>query len=75
MPNLKGWTNYVSGGQRCDGVLFRTGSHDWLYGIASGVGGGSNDFEFDASRYSSVYKDGLMEVRPSNVAVRFLIKY
>ena len=45
-----------------------------LHGIksnASHVG----KIDFDASRCSSVYKTGLNEVRPVNIAVNFIIKY
>ena len=30
---------------------------------------------FDASRCSDVYKNGVTEARPRNLAVRFIIKY
>lgn len=65
VPNLKGW-NGVGDDGKGDGVLFKLNAKI----IGGDSGDGSNDLavDFDASRYSSVYKDGLNEVRPKNIA-------
>lgn len=40
---------------------------DWAKNVLDG-------FDFKASRCSSVYQDGLTEVRPDNKAVNYIIK-
>ncbi len=65
VPNLKGW-NGVGDDGRGDGVLFKLNTS--IIGGDSGDGGNDLAVDFDASRYSSVYKDGLNEVRPKNIA-------
>jgi hypothetical protein len=43
--------------------------------IGGGGGGAHNCVRIDASRSSSVYQNGLNEVRPVNVAINYIIKY
>ena len=64
VPNLKGWVT-AGNNQAGDGTLFKVTS---TYAGASKKGSSDLAVDFDASRYSSVYKNGLKEVRPKNVA-------
>ncbi len=61
-----------------------TGGYNGAFsqGANTGLGGTPGDHDssarpvlFDASRSSSVYQNGLTEVRPVNVAINYIIKY
>ena len=64
VPNLKGWVT-AGNDQAGDGTLFKVTS---TYAGASKKGSSDLSVDFDASRYSSVYKNDLKEVRPKNIA-------
>ena len=75
-PNITG----EFGGQEptirtpCNGAFTTTQRKSGYVEYDGGVMSGYY-LEFDASRVSSVYQNGLSEVRPVNVAVNFIIKY
>ena len=71
VPNLKGWNGAGDHGKG-DGKLFVQNSS--ITGGSSGRGSNDSAVDFDASRYSSVYKDNLKEVRPKNIAYLACIK-
>lgn len=59
----------------CSGVFSKTLDS---VGVTRGGGGGSpkgTNINFNASRCSDVYKDGLTEVRPKNINFNLIIKY
>ena len=59
----------------CLGVFSKTwDSAGYLRGGGGGTPAGTN-INFNASRCSSVYKDGLTEVRPKNINFNLIIKY
>lgn len=72
VPNI---TGFFGGGrdQGISGAFYNNGNYN------STRDGGGNwttmSVGFNASRSSSVYKDGLSEVRPDNYAVNWIIKY
>jgi hypothetical protein len=70
-PNITGTLN-AGHSPYGDGVFSIESKTRW-----DGVGGGGSgkDVSFNAARSSSVYQDGLTEVRPVNLAVNFIIKY
>lgn len=74
-PNI---TGFVSGGavwfDRTEGAF----KHEGLDGRKSAADGTTliaDDFSFDASRVSSVYKNNLKEIRVRNIALNYILKY
>lgn len=76
VPNITGSINNVYGGY---GTYTSSGAFETIDFSRGTRGGGGGDppnknISFDASRSSSVYKNGLKEVRPENLSVNFIIK-
>lgn len=77
-PNIKGTIKkaYFGYGEWELGGAFGNAVRE---GWATRGGGGGDpqnvSFDFDASRSSSVYKAGVNEIRPKNLAINFIIKY
>jgi len=70
VPNITGWYDSINGGEKAGGAMLVTTGSDPLnnHHISSSYGHISHWMKFDASRSSTVYKDGLNEVRPKNIA-------
>ena len=70
LPNIKGQFNANGDdGTQWDGPFYYVSS------LSTGNGGsGGGKISFDASRVSSVYQNGLTEVRPNNKIVNYIIK-
>lgn len=79
-PNITGtgprFTHQVWNGVGTSGAIYRSDTDTGSRG-ENGDGGwyGDRGWNLDASRSSSVYQNGLNEVRPVNIAVNFIIKY
>lgn len=82
VPNVKGiygadeLTNDVKEPTDATGPFYNAGSNK--KSLWRSVGSRSNYpllIGFDASRCSTVYANGVTEVRPTNIAVRYIIKY
>ena len=77
IPNIKG--DIFAGTSLshifCPTAPFYTSQHDT--GTNTGGGGwqGTTKVSMDLSRSSSVYTNGITEARPTNIAVRYMIKY
>lgn len=69
LPNIRGQFNANGDdGTQWDGSFYYVTS----LGTANGSGGGK--IAFDASRVSTVYQNGLTEVRPNNKIINYIIK-
>ena len=78
VPNIKGNViNYTpSSHEDCaSGPFYKDNGPN--YKIAMGGGGAQypSSLKFDASRVSKIYTNGATEARPTNIAVRYIIKY
>ena len=79
-PNITGTLfgyNLMLGDLNGETIEKTTGAFYWIAdmgGGSRGTKGGSKRFGFDASKCSSVYQNGLNEVRPVNYAAKFIIK-
>lgn len=79
-PNIKGvgprLSSEIWNGLGTSGAIYSDNTTTDSRG-ENGDGGwsGSRGWNLDASRVSSVYQNGLNEVRPANIAVNFIIKY
>ena len=68
-PNI---TGTFSVHEKASGAFYISGESEW-HGNRNN-NGNKHDVTFDASRVSSVYQNGLNEVRPVNYAAKFIIK-
>ena len=80
VPNVKGTILGYTPGYNHDDTVTTNPFYvsDKNYKWREVGGGGSNPcskVNMDLSRSSNVYKNGITEVRPSNIAVRYIIKY
>lgn len=73
-PNITGSLLICSAAISAAGAFYTDYSKS-TYFITSTIVGTLPLNKFDASRSSAVYKDGITEVRPQNIAVRYIVKY
>lgn len=83
VPNLTGrldgvrrMDTYIQGGTETSAFRWETGTYLEVTNVSYNSTSPRNlDPTFDASRQSSVYKNGITETRPDNFAINYYIKY